>query len=330
MNRILYNDYDPKCCAWISELVKAGEIPNGDVLCKSITEINPDELKPYIQFHAFCGIAGWAYALKLAGWPTNRNVWSASLPCQSFSLAGNGKGFADPRGQLWEPFFNLVRARRPITILGEQVEAAIGKGWLDRVFGDLESEGYTCGAVVLGAHSIQAPHIRQRLFWVADRASRGLRADGGAPRQPGYVEQRDQAGGLANSNERANIGGESRIDKPSGANGLREDVRRLQHSKQPGLEGHPGNGANGGEPGRIGEGSSGSVAATGRGNFWDASRWHYCLDKKYRRVPLESEIFPLAPGLPARVGLLRGAGNSIVAPLAAQFIKAYLEVISTA
>lgn len=43
--------------------------------------------------------------------------------------------------------------------------------WLDGVFADLESEGYTCGAVVLGAHSVGSPHIRQRLYWAAQSTS---------------------------------------------------------------------------------------------------------------------------------------------------------------
>jgi|HubBroStandDraft_1064217.scaffolds.fasta_scaffold306654_2 hypothetical protein len=41
--------------------------------------------------------------------------------------------------------------------------------------------------------------------------------------------------------------------------------------------------------------------------------------------PVDTALFPMAPGLPGRVGLLRGAGNAIVPELAAEFIQAYLE-----
>jgi DNA (cytosine-5)-methyltransferase 1 len=162
-----YNENDPSAAAWIRELIEQKLIPEGQVDERSITEVQPEDVRGFVQAHWFCGIAGWSYALQLAGWPTDRPVWTASLPCPSFSVAGKGKGFDDPRGQLWKPFFDLVRECKPQRIFGEQVANAIGHGWLDRIFSDLESEGYACGAVVLGAHSVGAPHIRQRLFWVA-------------------------------------------------------------------------------------------------------------------------------------------------------------------
>jgi len=51
--------------------------------------------------------------------------------------------------------------------------------------------------------------------------------------------------------------------------------------------------------------------------------WIDCRDNKRR--PVEPGTFPLAHGVSNRVGMLRGYGNAIVAPLAKEFIKAYLE-----
>jgi len=45
---------------------------------------------------------------------------------------------------------------------------------------------------------------------------------------------------------------------------------------------------------------------------------------RHDRLEIESSLFPLAPGLPGRVGLLRGAGNAIHPQVAAEFIKAYI------
>ena len=162
-----YNEHDPKAAAWLRELIKAGLIPDGDVDERSITEINANELYPYTQCHFFAGIGGWSLALQLAGVPATTRLWTGSCPCQPFSSAGKGLAQADER-HLWPTFFDLIKECRPDTVFGEQVASAIGHGWLDGIQADLESENYACGAAVLGAHSVGAPHIRQRLYWVAD------------------------------------------------------------------------------------------------------------------------------------------------------------------
>jgi len=162
-----YNEHDPKAAAWLRELINAGLIPTGDVDERSIVDLQPDELRGYTQCHFFAGIGGWSLALQLAGWPADRPVWTGSCPCQPFSSAGKGLGDKDER-HLWPVFFNLIRECRPDAVFGEQVASAIGKGWLDGIQADLESEDYACGSVVLGAHSVGSPHIRQRLYWVAD------------------------------------------------------------------------------------------------------------------------------------------------------------------
>jgi DNA (cytosine-5)-methyltransferase 1 len=166
-----YNEIDPKAAAWLRELIKQGLIPDGIVDERSITEIKPNELKQYTQCHFFAGIGGWSLALQLANWPATRPVWTGSCPCQPFSSAGKQLGDKDER-HLWPIFFDLIRECRPECVFGEQVANAIGKGWLDGISADLEGAGYACGATVLGAHSVRAPHIRQRLFWVADATGR--------------------------------------------------------------------------------------------------------------------------------------------------------------
>jgi DNA (cytosine-5)-methyltransferase 1 len=114
-------------------------------------------------------------------------VWTGSCPCQPYSSAGKGAGASDPR-HLWPVWFSLIRERQPATVIGEQVENAIGHGWWDAVQRDLEREGYACGMAVLGAHSVGAPHIRQRLWFVADapdlrRVERRLAASASLQRQ---------------------------------------------------------------------------------------------------------------------------------------------------
>lgn len=163
-----YNEIDQHCCAWLSNLMDAGLISPGVICDKSIEDIQPRSLMRYDRVHMFAGIGGWEYAFQLAGWRPEPGVraWTGSCPCQPFSSAGKGDGFADER-HLWPAWFHLIRECRPNVVFGEQVASAIRHGWLDLVSADLEAEGYAVGGAVLGAHSVGAPHIRQRLYWVA-------------------------------------------------------------------------------------------------------------------------------------------------------------------
>jgi len=306
-----YNEHDPKAAAWLRELISAGLIPTGDVDERSITEVQPDELRHYTQCHFFAGIGGWSLALQLAGWSADRPVWTGSCPCQPFSSAGKGLAQADER-HLWPVFFNLIKECRPDAVFGEQVASAIGKGWLDGISTDLESKGYACGATVLGAHSVSAPHIRQRLYWVADsesirpqehgkrelwRASRKQSETSGlADSDSGRLQQRDEGvGSVPESNEDGAIDG---LGDSHGA-GCVEQCRResVQLQFQP----------------------------VERGGFW-GEHYHKCQDGKSRRISTEPALFPLANGISNLVGILRGAGNAIVPQVAAEFVKAFIDL----
>lgn len=162
----LYNEIDPYCAQWLRNLIDAGHIAPGVVDERSIEDITPNELRGYTQCHFFAGIGVWSYALRLAGWPDDRPVWTGSCPCQPFSSAGKGAGFADER-HLWPAWFHLIRECRPGVIFGEQVEAAIAHGWLDLVQDDLEGEGYACGPCCFPSASLGAADIRSRLWLVA-------------------------------------------------------------------------------------------------------------------------------------------------------------------
>jgi DNA (cytosine-5)-methyltransferase 1 len=167
---VYYNEHDPEKCAWLRELISRGVIANGEVDERSIADVRLDDLRGFSQCHFFAGIGVWSYALRLAGWPDDRPVWTGSCPCPSFSAAGKGEGFDDPR-HLWPDWARLIRECKPATVFGEQADDAIGYGWLDLVQTDLERENYAVGKAVLGACSVGAPHIRQRLYFCAANAN---------------------------------------------------------------------------------------------------------------------------------------------------------------
>jgi DNA (cytosine-5)-methyltransferase 1 len=438
MPKIYYNEFDPKAAAWLRVLIAEGHIPAGDVDERSILDVKASDLLGHTSCHFFAGIGGWPVALRLAGWPDERPVWTGSCPCQPFSAAGRGLGVADER-HLWAAFRDLIEGvnagreslgfGRIPAILGEQVASKAGRAWYAGVRGDLEALAYDCGCADLCSAcvgeegggwfllagteeaefrltTLGAPHIRQRLCWVAYAA--GVRRDGqrgaeGAPLQgerserggalprpvpdgvvPGRPEGLRGAGGLADSDggnaraQREQRGGEQRqlapnggagrlADAPSGGLGIdgspsgssghpdqceqisgvgnaaRHDERRhpvpgqyrqgqqaggpggdgtvgLEHAQQSGLEGHAGHVHDGGQPGRIGAITPRPVAQAGGLGSWADFDALPCTDGRARRV--ESGTFPLAHGVPGRVGLLRGYGNAINPVLTAEFILA--------
>src|SRR5262245_45351114 len=126
---VYYNEIDPFCAKWLRNLIAAGHIALGDVDERSIVDVRGDDLRGYKQCHFFAGIGGWSYALRLAGWEDDREVWTGSCPCQPFSAAGKQEGYADER-HLWPHWHRLIRECKPSVIFGEQVDAAIRTGWL--------------------------------------------------------------------------------------------------------------------------------------------------------------------------------------------------------
>ncbi len=177
-----YNEHDPFAAAWLRELIADGLIAPGVVDERSIEDVNPSELAGFVQCHFFAGIGIWSLALREAGWPDDLSVWTGSCPCQPFSAAGKGGGFADER-HLWPAFHWLVEQCGPAIVVGEQVASKDGLAWLDLVSADLEASGYAFGAVDTCAAGFGAPHIRQRLYWMADadhqgESGRGIRRPG--------------------------------------------------------------------------------------------------------------------------------------------------------
>jgi DNA (cytosine-5)-methyltransferase 1 len=336
-----YNEIDPDKAEWLRELIRHGVIAPGDVDERDIKSVRADELAGYNQHHFFAGIGIWSYALRLSGWPDDRPVWTGSCPCPSFSTAGKGQGFDDPR-HLWPDWFRLIREYKPSVVFGEQADDSIGYGWLDLVQTDLEAQDYSVGKAVLGACSVGAPHIRQRLYFVADND--GDRFKENSIEQLYYrkhhLESRRDSGFVDHSNE---IGcGEGRVGKTSGERHMSErsesgniagafcEAGELEHSIGSGLEGLGRDEHGGGKFGWFGSSSHRSIAeASPLNGFWRDAEWIPCRSLKVPGAiewrPIEPGTFPLASGTPARILRLRGYGDGITAQVAQAFIESYMD-----
>jgi len=293
-----YNEIDPFAAAWLRELIKAGHIAPGEVDERSIEDVTPRDLAGFTQCHFFAGIGVWSYALRRAGWADDRPVWTGSCPCQPFSTAGKGGGFADER-HLWPAFHHLIEQCKPGVVFGEQVASKDGLAWLDLVQTDMEAAGYAFGAVDLCAAGFGAPHIRQRSFWVADSNDSGLEG------RRGMSERSDQCATRTD-------GMAGRLDDTAGA--------RHQRSQQ-GSKGEARDETRVRLP-CTGHGQDRSRSTSPTNGFWRDADWLGCRDGKWR--PVEPGTFPLAHGATARVGRLRGYGNAINAKVATAFIEAYM------
>lgn len=318
-----YNEFDPFAAAWLRELICAGHIPFGVVDERSIEDITPADLVGYTQVHFFAGIGGWSLALRLAGWPEDRPVWTGSCPCQPFSTAGKGDGFADER-HLWPSWFHLIRECRPPVVFGEQVEAAINHKWLDLVQDDMEGEGYAFGALGLPAACIGAPHIRQRLWFVADTA--GKRHIGKHSLLLGQEPGRD-AQDCSETSRGGSVGtvADRSCDRWD-ARGNDDTQHDRGVADSGGIAGTVADSQLSDET-RLGSLSIQVESQQETGRPCDLDPWANtvsirCSDGKAR--PIEPTIQPLAHGIPNRVGILRGAGNAIVPQVAAEVIRAYM------
>lgn len=284
-----YNEHDPYAAQWLRNLITAGHIAPGEVDERDVQDVRPSELTGYTQCHFFAGIGVWSLALRRAGWPDDRPVWTGSCPCQPFSAAGQGLAFSDER-HLWPAWHHLITQRKPPQFFGEQVASSDGYAWLDLVQTDVEAAGYAFGPIVLPAAGFGAPHERHRIFFVADAQRDGAKRTRGAQL---VADANGEAFDLADTMQ------SGRAERRAGA-------RRGQTT--------------GSEQARV---SRLARERRATGGHWADADWLPCQGGKWR--PIEPGTFPLAHGIACRMDKLRAFGNAISPQVAEAFIRAFLE-----
>ena len=102
-------------------------------------------------------------------WRGQIDIFSGGFPCQPFSTAGKRKGTEDDR-YLWGEMLRAIQEISPRWIVGENVRGLVnwnGGMVFDTVCTDLEAEGYKVFPILLPAAAVNAPHRRDRIWFVA-------------------------------------------------------------------------------------------------------------------------------------------------------------------
>ncbi|MEL6188462.1 MAG: DNA cytosine methyltransferase [Myxococcota bacterium] len=268
----------------------------------------------------------------MAGWPRGRPVWTASLPCQPFSTAGKRRGEDDER-HLWPVFRVLLDECRPAICFGEQTSSPDGRRWWSSVSADLEAMGYAAACADLCAAGVGAPHIRQRLFWVA--YSGGERCEGGSVHllpgaqgqartappgcgTPSRLANADRSGLQLRLFDHAELG-----YKPRAAPSAHGSARGMGDADRDPARRHSCSSSS-----QEGEGTRRWEDPWGLGNEPGSSgpaEWVWCADYTFR--PTQPGIPPLAPRVPSTSGRLRASGNAIVPQVGAVFIRSVMDLL---
>jgi DNA (cytosine-5)-methyltransferase 1 len=168
------------------------------------------------------------------------DILTGGFPCQPYSLAGKRLGKEDDR-HLWPEMLRVIREVKPTWVVGENVYGLVNwSGGLvfDEVQTDLEREGYEVQAFILPACGVDAPHKRDRVWFVAystsnrrERERAGIEAKKGL--QPGPKSAGELAGrlkglcGKSTFTNTSNIGHELSGRTRSGRTGLKDSNKSI-------------------------------------------------------------------------------------------------------
>ncbi len=125
------------------------------------------------------------------------DILTGGFPCQPYSTAGKRKGKEDER-HLWPEMLRVIRECSPRWIVGENVRGLVNwNGGLvfEEVCADLEAHGYSVQPFILPACAVNAPHRRDRVWFIAhandDGTQRTPRPDASESRGE-RIQERDE------------------------------------------------------------------------------------------------------------------------------------------
>ncbi|WP_338634623.1 DNA cytosine methyltransferase [Afipia carboxidovorans] len=221
------------------------------------------------------------------------------FPCQDISVAGTGKGLAGERSGLWFEYARIIGELRPRYVIVENVAALLGRG-MATVLGDLSALGYDAEWGIISAAAVGAPHLRERVWIVAD-ASRGR------------FSQSDR--GEIQQSRRAKVERASEVMAHAGGNGHRADDRSEKNPSQ--TRCHQGE-ENKRERLRPIAGRSRQTVSNTDDAGCVEQRWALSIRAQLAAAQCshwwraEPAVGRVADGVPNRVDRLRALGNAVV------------------
>jgi DNA (cytosine-5)-methyltransferase 1 len=144
------------------------------------------------------------------------DILTGGFPCQPYSMAGKRLGKEDER-HLWPEMLRAIREIQPRWVVGENVFGLVNwSGGLvfNEVQADLEAEGYEVQPYVLPAISVNAPHRRDRIWFVAYSNNNRLE----------YTFQPRTESEIFRTKETRWQNGNAKQPKPIKTNGIRGDI----------------------------------------------------------------------------------------------------------
>jgi DNA (cytosine-5)-methyltransferase 1 len=168
------------------------------------------------------------------------DVLTGGFPCQPYSTAGKRKGKDDER-HLWPEMLRAIREIQPRWVVGENVRGLVnwnGGMVFDEVQADLEAQGYEVQPFILPACGVNAPHRRDRVWFVAYSDKNGdLRRPEEVSSESGeeWVQKRES---IQQSNEPSSLRGDAADaddEKRDGRCGSSEQEREKGEQRRHGI-----------------------------------------------------------------------------------------------
>jgi DNA (cytosine-5)-methyltransferase 1 len=213
------------------------------------------------------------------------DVLSGGFPCQPYSTAGKRKGKNDDR-HLWPSMLRIIREVSPRWVVGENVRGLTNwNGGLvfDEVQFELEAAGYEVIPFLLPACAVNAPHRRDRIWFVAYSHRNRQLGDKTAEERQQSVNGRPPLG---------RVEGSVLCGDASDTHGDQRPERRVYSKKS-----------------KTSEPYISPCAAWANGRTWEI-------------FPTQSPICRGNDGIPYRVDRIKGLGNAVVPQVVHQIFKA--------